>query len=78
MDVPSSENVRSDFYFADLIFVVFQSSAKTAKIGSLENFRLHGTFSLKLTFEVWCNLKLSRGEVGGRTSKLVIHSTPVW
>ena len=34
-----SENVRLGFYFADLIFVVCQS---TAKIGSLENFRLYG------------------------------------
>ena len=42
MDVPSSENVRLGFYFADLIFVVCQSTAKTAKIGSLENFRLYG------------------------------------
>ena len=33
MDVPSSENVRLGYYFADLIFVVCQS---TAKIGSLE------------------------------------------
>ena len=33
------ENVRLGFYFADLIFVVCQS---TATIGSLENFRLYG------------------------------------
>ena len=30
------------FYFADLIFVDRQSTAKTAKIGSLENFRPYG------------------------------------
>ena len=36
MGYPSSENVRLGFYFADLIFVVCQSTAKTAKIGSLE------------------------------------------
>ena len=36
MDVPSSENVRLGFYFADLIFVVCQSTAKTAEIGSYE------------------------------------------
>ena len=39
MDVPSSENVCLAFYFADFIFAVCQS---TAKIGSLENFRLYG------------------------------------
>ena len=39
MGDPSSENVHLGFYFADLIFVVCQS---TAKIGSLENFRLYG------------------------------------
>ena len=39
MGDPSSENVRLGFYFADLIFVVCQS---TAKIGSLKNFRLYG------------------------------------
>ena len=38
----SRENVRLGFYFADLIFVLCQSTAKTAKIGSLENFRLYG------------------------------------
>ena len=37
-----SENVHSGFYFADLIFMVCQSTAKTAKIGSLKNFRLYG------------------------------------
>ena len=42
MGDPSRENVRLGFYFADLIFVVCQSTAKTAKIGSLENFRLYG------------------------------------
>ena len=36
-----SENVRLGFYFADLIFVVCQSTAKTAKIESLKNFRLY-------------------------------------
>ena len=36
------ENLRLGFYFADLIFVVCQSTAKTAKIGSLENIRLYG------------------------------------
>ena len=30
-------------YFADLIFVGRLSTAKTAKIGSLENFRLYGS-----------------------------------
>ena len=35
-----NELVHKEFYFADLIFVVFESTAKTAKIGSLENFRL--------------------------------------
>ena len=42
MGDPSSENVRLGFYFADLIFVVCQSTAKTAKIESLENVRLYG------------------------------------
>ena len=42
MGDPSRENVRLGFYFADLIFVVCQSTAKTAKIGSLKNFRLYG------------------------------------
>ena len=32
------------FYFADLISVVCQSTAITAKIESLENFRLYGMF----------------------------------
>ena len=40
MDVLGSENVRLGFYFADLIFVVCPSTMKTAKIGSIENFRL--------------------------------------
>ena len=31
-----------ELYFAGLIFVVFQSTAKTAKIGPLENFPLYG------------------------------------
>ena len=44
MGDPSSENVRLGFYFADLIFVVCQTTAKTAKIGSLENFRLYSTY----------------------------------
>ena len=39
MDILSSENVHLGFYFVDLIFVVYQS---TAKIGSLENFWLDG------------------------------------
>ena len=42
MDVSCSENVCLGFCFADLIFVVCQSTAKTAKIGSLDNFRLYG------------------------------------
>ena len=37
-----SEIVCGEFYFADLIFVVRESTSKTAKIGSLENFRLYG------------------------------------
>ena len=37
------ENVRLGFCFADLIIVVCQSTAKTAKIGSLENFCLYGS-----------------------------------
>ena len=41
-----SENVRLGFNFADLIFVVCQSTVKTAKIGSLENFRLYGIHAL--------------------------------
>ena len=45
MGNPGSENVRLSFYFADLIFVVCQSTTKTVKIGSLENFRLYG---------IWC------------------------
>ena len=44
MGDPSSENVRLGFYFTDLIFVVCQSTVKTAKIGSLENFRLYGIY----------------------------------
>ena len=36
------KNVHLGFYFADLIFVNGQSTAKTAKIGSLENFRPYG------------------------------------
>ena len=35
--------MRLGFYFADLIFVVCQS---TAKIGSLENFRLYGIYTI--------------------------------
>ena len=35
------ENVRLEFYFTYLIFVVCQSTMKTAKIGSLENFQLY-------------------------------------
>ena len=31
------------FYFTDLIFVDSQSTAKTVKIGSLENFRPYGS-----------------------------------
>ena len=38
--------VRLGFYFADFIFVVCQSTAKTAKIGSLENFRLYGILTI--------------------------------
>ena len=34
--------VRLGFYFVDLIFVDHQSTAKTVKIGSLENFRPYG------------------------------------
>ena len=34
-----SEIARGEFYFTDLFFVVYKS---TAKIGSLENFRLYG------------------------------------
>ena len=41
MGNPSSENVRLGIDFADLIFVVCQS---TAKIGSLEDFGLYGTY----------------------------------
>ena len=41
-----SENVRLGVYFADLIFVVCQSTAKTTKIGSLENFRLYGNMCI--------------------------------
>ena len=41
--------VRLGFYFADLIFVDRQSTAKTAKIGSLENFRPYGIHGLSLT-----------------------------
>ena len=37
-----SEIVSEEFYFADLIFVVCESTAKTTKIGSLENFQLYG------------------------------------
>ena len=32
MDVPGSENVRLRFHFTDLLFVVCQSTVKTAKI----------------------------------------------
>ena len=31
-------------YFASIIFVVRQSSARTAKIGPIENFPLYGTY----------------------------------
>ena len=41
MGDPSSENVCLGIDFADLIFVVCQS---TAKIGSLEDFLLYGTY----------------------------------
>ena len=37
------ENLRIGFYCAGLIFVVCQSTAKTAKIGPFENFPLYGT-----------------------------------
>ena len=56
MDVPGiySENVRLGFYFTDLIFVVCQSTAKTAKIGSLENFRLYGiTYLLCIVIQLY-------------------------
>ena len=46
IDVPSNENVHLGFYFVDLIFVVCQSTTKTAKIGSLENIWLYGTILL--------------------------------
>ena len=46
MGDPSSENVRLGIYFMDLILMVCQSTAKTAKIGSLENFRLYGTLTI--------------------------------
>ena len=52
MDIPSSENVHLGFYFADLIFVVFQSTAKTMKIGSLEN--LYGIFNVVSYIPVYC------------------------
>ena len=42
----SSVNVRLGFCFADLIFVVCQSTAKTVKIGSLENFRLYTVYTI--------------------------------
>ena len=35
-------NRARELYFAGLIFVVCQSTAKTAKIGPLENFPLYG------------------------------------
>ena len=35
------------FYFVDLIFVDRQSTAKTMKIGSLENFRPYSTATLQ-------------------------------
>ena len=40
VDIPGSENICLCFYFADLIFVVCWSTAKTAKITTFENFRL--------------------------------------
>ena len=39
----ASEIKCEEFYFVDLIFVVCESTVKTTKIGSLENFRLYGT-----------------------------------
>ena len=36
------KNIRLDFYFVGLIFVVPQLTVKTAKIGSNENFWLYG------------------------------------
>ena len=52
MGNPSSENVRLGFYFTDLIFVVCQSTAKTAKIGTLENFRLYGSIQVHKCMQV--------------------------
>ena len=43
MDVPDNEKVRLGCYFADLISVVCQSTAKTVKIRSLENFWLYSS-----------------------------------
>ena len=44
------ENLRIGFYFAGLIFVVCQSTAKTAKIGPLENFPLYGILVLCIMY----------------------------
>ena len=41
--IRSHENLRIGFYFVGLIFVVYQSTVKTAKTGPLENFPLYGT-----------------------------------
>ena len=41
MAMPPLNRAR-ELYFAGLIFVVCQSTAKTAKIGPLENFPLYG------------------------------------
>ena len=54
MDVLGSENVRLGFYFADLIFVVCLSTAKTAKIGSIEKIRLYGMLSILLFYSYRC------------------------
>ena len=39
------ENLHADIYFVSLIFMVCQSTAKTAKIGPYENFPLCGIVS---------------------------------
>ena len=42
MHLHGRKNLRIGFYFAGLIFMVCQSTAKATKIGPLKNFPLYG------------------------------------
>ena len=44
-----SKIAHGEFYFADLIIVVCESTAKTTKVGSLEDFQVYGICSVRMT-----------------------------